>query len=81
MWEHGTIPTYLGCTTLILIPKGNIHNEHIGILEVPWKVMESIIDTRIKKSMAIHCVLHGFFAGRGTRTSIMELATWTLVGY
>ena len=34
--------------------------------------MEAIIDTRFKKAMTYHDVLHGFRAGRRTETSIME---------
>ena len=41
-------------TILILIPKGNTDNQGIGILEVLWKVMEDIIDTRIKKAVESH---------------------------
>ena len=42
-------------------------------MEVFWKVMEAIIDTRIKKAVTFHDILHGFFAGRVTGSAIMEL--------
>ena len=32
-----------------------------------------MIDARIKKSVTLHEVLHGFCAGRGTGTAIMEM--------
>ena len=32
-----------------------------------------MIDTRIKSVVKLHNVLHGFFAGRGMGTAIMEL--------
>ena len=32
-----------------------------------------MIDTRIKKLVTLHKLLHGFCAGRGTGTAIMEL--------
>ena len=54
MWDHGTIPAKMVWTILILIPKGNTDNQGIGILEVLWKVMEDIIDTRIKKAVESH---------------------------
>ena len=38
-------------------------------------MMEAIIDTRIKKFMTFHDVLHGFCAGRGMGAYIMELTS------
>ena len=35
--------------------------------------MWAVIDTRIKKAVTFHDVLHGFHIGRGMGTSIMEL--------
>ena len=35
--------------------------------------MGAVIDTRIKKAVTFHDVLHGFHIGRGMGTSIMEL--------
>ena len=55
------------------ILKGNTDNQDIGLLEVLWKVMEAVIGTRIKKTMNFYDVLHGFFEGRGTSISIMEI--------
>ena len=49
MWENGSIPTELGWTVLVLIPKNNPDTWGIGLLEVVWKVVEAVIDTRIKK--------------------------------
>ena len=48
MWENGSIPTELGCTVLVMIPKGNTDTRGIGLLGVVWKVVEAVIDTRIK---------------------------------
>ena len=45
----------------------------IGVLEVMWKVVESIIDTQIKTVATVHNVLHVLCASRGTGASIMEL--------
>ena len=39
MWEHITIPTYLGWKILILIPAGNVDTRKIRLLEVFWKAM------------------------------------------
>ena len=45
----------------------------MGLLEVLWKVMGEVIDTRIKKAMLFHELLHRFCAGRGMGTAIMEI--------
>ena len=68
-----TIPTKLGWKILVLTLKGNTYNQWIGILEVLWKVMEAIIDTRIKKAMAPHDFLHGFCVGKRMEKSNMDL--------
>ena len=73
MWETGSILTELGCIMLVMIPKGNLDTRGIGLLEVVWKVAETVFDTRIKSVVQFHNVLHGFCAGRGTCTAIMEL--------
>ena len=73
IWYHVIIPTYMGWTILVLIPKGNADTQGIGILWVLCKVMEAIIDTCIKRAKTLHDVLHGFLEVRGTGTSIMEL--------
>ena len=81
MWEHSKLPTELSYTILFLLPKGNADTWGIGILEVLWKILEAIIDTRIKTEVMFHDVLHGFYACRGTGTAIIgikmaqELAT------
>ena len=42
-------------------------------MEAVWKVVESVIDTQIKMVVQFHDVLHGFRAGKGAGTTIMEL--------
>ena len=63
----------LGWTMLVLIPNGDVDTRNIGLLEVVCKVMEMVIDNRINLVVQFHDVLHGFCAGRGTGTTIMEL--------
>ena len=58
---------------LVLISKGNADTRRIALLEVVWKVVEAVIDTRIKSVVQFHNVLQGFCAGRGAETAIMEL--------
>ena len=58
---------------MFLIPKCTKYNRGIGLLEILWKVVVALIDTRICVSLQFHEVLYGFRAGRGTGTAIMEL--------
>ena len=58
---------------MVLTPKGNADTRGIGLLEVIWKVAETVIDTRIKAVVQFHDVLHGFHAWRGMGTTIIEL--------
>ena len=58
---------------LVLIPKRNADTRGIRLLEVVWKVVEAVIDTRIKTVILFYNVLHGFSAGRDTGTTTMEL--------
>ena len=73
MSHIGSIPTELGCTVLVLIQKLKTDTWVIGLLEVVWKVVEVVIDTRIKTVVQFHNFLHGFCAGRGAETTIMDL--------
>ena len=71
MWETGSILTELVWTVLVLILKVNVHNWGIGLLEVVWKLLEAVIDTKIKPVVQFHDVFHRFSAGRGAGTAIM----------
>ena len=73
MWLTGETPQELGWTLLVLIPKVTTKTQGIGLLEILWKVVEDLIDTRLRASLQLHDVLHGFRTGRGTGTAIMEL--------
>ena len=63
----------LGWTVLFLIPKGGTDTREIGIMEIMWKMVDGVVDTRVKSAVLFHDVLHGFHVGRGTGTAIMEL--------
>ena len=73
MWETRFIPTELVWIVLVLISKGNADTRRIALLEVVWKVVEAVIDTRIKSVVQFHNVLQGFCTGRGIGTAIMDL--------
>ena len=57
---------------VVLIPKRNSGDfRGIGLPEVLWKVIEKVLDARFS-SIELHDYLHGFRAGRGCGTGIME---------
>ena len=66
-------PLKLGWNVMVLIPKGNADTRGISILYVVCKVVDAVIDTRIKTVVQLHNVLHRFCARMGTGTTIMEL--------
>jgi len=72
MWSTGQLPTELTWSIQVLLPKPNGGARCIGLLEVVWKLMEAIIDTRVKEVIEFHDCLHGFRSGRGTDISIIE---------
>ena len=63
----------MGWTVLVLIPKGTTDTRVIGLLDTLWKVVEELIETRLRASLQFHDVLHGFLATIGTGTAIMDL--------
>ena len=73
VWRTGEIPQELECTILVLVMKGAINTQVIGLLETLWKVLEALIYTRLRASLKMHDILRGFRAGRETGTAIMEL--------
>lgn len=74
IWSTGEIPTELKWTVLVLIPKGNDNTAKrgIGLLDLLWKLQESIMNIRITAAVQFHDVLHGFRARRGTGTALIE---------
>ena len=73
MWESITLPTELICTILVLLPKANVDIRGIGMIEALCKVLEAIIDTRIKTVVVLHDALHVFCTRRGTGAAMMEI--------
>ena len=73
MWRTLEIPHELGWTILFLIPKRTTNTRGIGLLGTLWKVVEDLINTRLRSSLQMHNFLHRFRAGRGAGVDIMEL--------
>ena len=71
-FREGYIPEALMWTTMVLIPKVKGDYRGIGLLETIWEVCPSIFNIRIRSSIVLHDVLHGFRQGRGTGAAIIE---------
>ena len=57
---------------MFLIPKGKGYYSGIGLVEVMWKVVSAVLNSRFTSSIAYHNALHGFQAGCGTGTATLE---------
>ena len=71
-FKERQVPTQLSWSTVVLLPKGGGDYRGIGLLEIVWKVIESIINRRIASKIQFHDSLHGFIAKRGTGTACIE---------
>ena len=58
---------------MVIINKGTIDTWGIRLLDILWKVVEALIDTRLCARLQVHDVLYRFRAGICTGTYIMEL--------
>jgi hypothetical protein len=73
IWNTGEIPTELTWTILVLIPKGDgTQTRGIGLNETLWKILEAIVDTRVKADVVFHDILRGFIHRGGTGTAILS---------
>ena len=66
------VPTQKLWSTVVLLSKGNDNYQGIGLLEMSWKVIKSIINQWIASKVKFHNALHGFQANRGTDTVCIE---------
>ena len=76
-WE-GKLAKEATWQPVVLMPKEKKDYRGIGIMEVMWKVVASILNRQFTASITYHDVLHGFRAGRGTGISTLEAGTATL---
>ena len=69
----GEVPKAFCNGVLVLIPKSS-PGEYRGIalLEIIYKLMSTIINSRLASTIKFDYEIHGFRAGRGTGTAIME---------
>ena len=71
LWD-GHIPEAFTWTKMLLI--SNSGGWYIGIclVEVIWKVCVSIVNSRLRQTITLHDVLHGFRQWGGAGTATME---------
>ena len=73
VYSTGDLPQALPWSILACIPKSDGGRRGIGLLEIVWKVLEAIIDSRLKATITLHDAIHGFTAKRGTGTATTEV--------
>ena len=72
VFEHQELPECMPWSIMVLLPKGNGSYRGIGLLEIPWKVIERVIDSRVGAVVTFHDCVHGFTKRRGCDTAIIE---------
>jgi len=72
IYHTGVLPMELLWSVLVLLPKDSGGFCGIGLLEIVWKVVSSIIDARIKASIKFHDALHEFWAKQGKALLLLK---------
>ena len=57
---------------VVLIPKGKWDFQEIGIVEVLWKAVASLINRRLMEAITYHDAFNRFWVGWGTGTIALE---------
>jgi hypothetical protein len=65
VWDEGRIPPQLGWVITVLVPKGGGRYRRTDLLEPTWKIVERVMDHRLK-AIVFHDSLHGCRNRRGT---------------
>ena len=66
--QGGKIAASCVWQTVVMIPKGGGTDFRvIGLVEVLWKAISSILNRRVSYSIHFHHALHGFLSGRDQR--------------
>ena len=72
LWETGCIPQQMLWMVIVLLPKGGGDYRGVGLLDPIWKVVEVVMDNRLKVLDYHDCIL-GFLAWQGTETAPTEV--------
>jgi hypothetical protein len=82
IFNTGEIPEErMTWSILVLIPKTSGGTRGIGLLEIMWKVISSIINNRLQESIPFHDSLHGFRCSRGTGTASLNAKLQTQLAH
>ena len=68
----GEIPQGMAHSVCVLLPKPDGGVRGLGLLEIVWKVVASILTVRLNAGIRWHDSIHGFRTARGTGTAIIE---------
>ena len=71
-FQEGKLAEDATWQAVVLIPKGKKDYQYIGLVEVIWKVVATILNFRLTASITFHDFLHGFRVGCGTDTATLE---------
>ena len=71
-FQYGTLAEEFTCQIVILIPKCKGDFLGIGLIEVLWKAITSLLNHRITAAIFFHDMLRVFWAGQGTGTPTLE---------
>ena len=72
VFATGEVSTQMTWATVVLLPKSDGGVRGIGLLDVVWKLVTSIIERRVSTAVTYHDALHGFRARHGMGTAIIE---------
>jgi exonuclease III len=73
VYSTGEIPEAMAYAVCVLLPKADGGVRGLGLLEVIWKVLASILCERMNATIEWHDCIHGFRAERGCGTAIVEV--------
>jgi hypothetical protein len=73
VFRTGEIPTAMSYAVCVLLPKADGGVRGLGLLEVVWKVIASILAERMNSTIKWHDRIHGFRAERGARDGQLAL--------
>ena len=71
-FREGKLAEEATCQAVVLIPKGKKDYWGIALMEVMWKVVAAILNSRFTASITYHDFLHGLRVGCGTSTATLE---------
>ena len=71
-FQDGTLAKECMWQTVVLIPKGKGGVRGIGLVEVLWKAIVSLLNRQLTAVISFHDTLHGFRAGQGTANAALK---------